>query len=164
MHCWRRVEDAKGTRSVAAMGPQQSDLKLNSWEASLWISFGRLFFYHHLIISSHFLLSRSTELSREFSLEHLRHPAAPRFFADALPGLPCAGQRGHAVMTPYPAVTSRPTGFNFGFNFGFNSPCEAYKKIVLEPPARIINQMNVSACSLLLTPYSLPLLAPGLLQ
>jgi len=97
MYCWRRVEDAKGTRSMAAMGPQQSDLKVELMGSKSLDFFWTPFFLPSSYHIFSFSPSRSTELSREFSLEHLRHRAAPRFFADALPGLPCAGQRGHAV-------------------------------------------------------------------
>ena len=176
--------------------------RLNSWEASLWISFGRLFFYHHLIISSHFLLPVLPNFPVNFLL-NISDIAQLWGFLPT-PYLVCRVQakeamqwhestwrhdvetwrgdvtwrrdvetwRGDVYSTVSCGFSSRPTGFN-GFNFGFNSPCEAYKKIVLEPPARIINQMNVSACSLLLTtPYhSLPLLTtpyhslpPGLLE
>lgn len=41
---------------MAAMGPQQSDLKVELMGSKSLDFFWTPFFYHHLIISSHFLL------------------------------------------------------------------------------------------------------------
>ena len=73
--CWRRVEDAKGTRSVAAMGSEQSDSEVElAKQTSLWISLDNSFF---LASSSHIFsyLLMYPFISTELSLEHLGHEA-----------------------------------------------------------------------------------------
>ena len=100
-YCWRRVEDAKGTRSMAAMGPQRSDSKVELIGRKIRKSldfFGPFFYTPSASQIFSFPLLQIPQNFPLKSLKHLRHPA-PRFFTDALPGLPCAGQRGHAVVT-----------------------------------------------------------------